>query len=342
MKITNNGNLTHGMKDLSEKACRAYQALRSTLAHLDTKPKLLIKLFDALIKPIALYGCEVWGSFGHKIALNDTKMFSDKLPFEKLHLKFCKQTLQISRRSSNFAARAELGRRPLMYNILYAVIQYRLRLNRLGPDNLTYWALKSQKSLINNSNKSLTFNRFTDPLTTGVDTTLNHTGALTKRKLQTLYNDLFLKTSELLKNKDDTKLSIYAKVKNSPGYEQYLDNTPYRRMITKFRVSDHSLPIERGRYSKPKLTRSERLCTLCHRDVGDEVHALFVCPDPMLTKYRTNYMNKISRITSQINFLSNHDKTLYILSGADASLNSWVGSWLSNINSIFRNSGKGK
>ena len=32
--------------------------------------------------------------------------------------------------------------------------------------------------------------------------------------------------------------------------------------ITKFRVSNHKLPIERGRYDS--LERSERKCSMCH------------------------------------------------------------------------------
>jgi hypothetical protein len=34
-------------------------------------------------------------------------------------------------------------------------------------------------------------------------------------------------------------------------------------IITKFRLSDHILNIERGRYTKPKTKREERYCLFC-------------------------------------------------------------------------------
>ena len=37
----------------------------------------------------------------------------DKLLYEKLHTRFCKFTLNVSKYSSNYACRAELGRYPL-------------------------------------------------------------------------------------------------------------------------------------------------------------------------------------------------------------------------------------
>ena len=46
--------------------------------------------------------------------------------------------------------------------------------------------------------------------------------------------------------------------------------------MTKFRTSNHNLPIETGRWKN--IERADRLCTLCEcEDVGDEYHYLFIC-----------------------------------------------------------------
>ena len=64
LKISNSGSFTAAIKELSSKASRAYQSLRNALFGLDIPPKSYMKLFDILIKPIAL---SIWmrsmGSF---------------------------------------------------------------------------------------------------------------------------------------------------------------------------------------------------------------------------------------------------------------------------------------
>ena len=54
-------------------------------------------------------------------------------------------------------------------------------------------------------------------------------------------------------------------------------NDAKRNVITRWRLSNHKLKVELGRYSVPKIPREERKCTVC--DVlEDEHHAIFVCP----------------------------------------------------------------
>ena len=94
---------------------------------------------------------------------------------------------------------------------------------------------------------------------------------------------------EELKHKLDTKLTIYSTLKTNYAYESYLETYPHYRYIDKFRLSDQFLPIERGRYLKPKLQINERLCTFCHSDVGTEMHALFQCSNTNINDKHMNY-----------------------------------------------------
>jgi hypothetical protein len=50
-----------------------------------------------MVKPILLYGCEIWG-FGNNNVL------------EKVHLKFCKMILNLKTSTPNYMIYGELGR----------------------------------------------------------------------------------------------------------------------------------------------------------------------------------------------------------------------------------------
>jgi hypothetical protein len=65
-----------------------------------------------MIKPIALYGVEIWGlltpaMLKKKLELYD--LFKD-WEYEKLNLKFCKYLLGVNKRSTNIAVLSEFGR----------------------------------------------------------------------------------------------------------------------------------------------------------------------------------------------------------------------------------------
>jgi hypothetical protein len=51
-----------------------------------------------------------------------------------------------------------------------------------------------------------------------------------------------------------------------------------RSMLTKLRISAHSLAIETGRYGTTKIPADQRFCKFCPTNVEDEVHFLFQCP----------------------------------------------------------------
>ena len=86
---------------------------------------------------------------------------------------------------------------------------------------------------------------------------------------------------EHIKNKQiDSKLefysSIYQKTNALPQYLLLQIPKSDRQLITKFRVSDHNLNIERGRYTKPKTARELRLCPNCS-EIETETHFIIEC-----------------------------------------------------------------
>jgi hypothetical protein len=76
-----------------------YEVLRKGRMH-NLSIKCQLNLFDKIVKPILLYGCEIWG-----LGKNDI--------IERVHLKFCKLLLRLKVSTTNFKVYGELGRYPL-------------------------------------------------------------------------------------------------------------------------------------------------------------------------------------------------------------------------------------
>ena len=51
----------------------------------------------------------------------------------------------------------------------------------------------------------------------------------------------------------------------------------FRIVITRWRLSNHRLHVETGRYTKPKTPRKDRVCSLC-MVLEDENHVIYDCP----------------------------------------------------------------
>ena len=78
------------------------------------KPKIktLLHIFDHTVKPVLLYGSEVWGtSMVNKINKEQRVLFnlSKKMKQENVHIKFCKFSLDVGKRTTNIAVLGELG-----------------------------------------------------------------------------------------------------------------------------------------------------------------------------------------------------------------------------------------
>ena len=90
---------------------------------------------------------------------------------------------------------------------------------------------------------------------------------------------------------NSSKLSFYASFKKTYELEKYLTtikDANQKRMFTKFRISNHKLEIEIGRYQN--ITREERICKNCTKPViEDEFHFAFECDN--YTQLRENTPN---------------------------------------------------
>ena len=78
-------------------------------------------------------------------------------------------------------------------------------------------------------------------------------------------------------------------------------NDYYRKIITRWRLSCHTLRIETGRYERPFILRKDRVCTLCNV-LEDEEHVIFVCPAYHIIR---NKYHQLLGINNTIEFILN-------------------------------------
>ena len=91
------------------------------------------------------------------------------------------------------------------------------------------------------------------------------------------------------------KADTYRQFKNRVKFESYfadIKNRKLRVTFTKYRLSDHCLMIEKGRYKRPSVPREERCCPFCSPTVENEVHHLIQCG---AYKNRNELFNMIQR-----------------------------------------------
>ena len=76
----------------------------------------------------------------------------------------------------------------------------------------------------------------------------------------------------------------YRLFKDEFGYSEYLSILPkyYSKILLRFRTRNHKLPIEVGRW--PGISINDRICHLCHNDIGEELHYILTCEHHRIEK----------------------------------------------------------
>ena len=163
--IHNSGTFTVARLTLRQKAMRSLYGLKNTVNKTKLSHRALCTLFDALIKPIMLYGAPVWcptisiirtigkytsrlntGILTHNLIPNLLRNLS-RIDCEKIHLHFLKWSMGTHRKSSNVGIWGESGRYPLIYECINMTLKYLKRLSNPEIENtLVGLAFKEQKA----------------------------------------------------------------------------------------------------------------------------------------------------------------------------------------------------
>ena len=87
-----------------------------------------------------------------------------------------------------------------------------------------------------------------------------------------------------------------------------------RTAITKLRLSNHDLMIEKGRHQG--LEENQRLCPFCNDTVEKEQHFLLNCNN--FDKPRTKFFMKIKEINNNFDNLNDNEKFTFLLADLEA------------------------
>ncbi len=202
----------------------------------------------------------------------------DKTSIEKLQLEIIKNILGVHRSTSNDACRAELGFYPLKIEIQKRCVQFWHHLHQSDPDSVQYKALLANETSAESH-----------PLNTLAHQLVHKTQLLTdyslKPKTITKEIDTNLKDThdESLQIQFDlqNKLQCYSTLNRTTKFANYLLIKPFkeRQILSKYRLNDHDLEIERGRHRQTWSEREQRICRHCDlQQIEDEKHFLMMCP----------------------------------------------------------------
>ena len=236
-------------------------------------PSDVFKLFDSMVKPIAIYRSEIWGY-----------MYSEEI--EKIQTKFCKQYVGLKQKTPDNFALGECGRFPLAVFYMTQTVKYWIKLTQMTNDRCprqcylmlrsltdagkTTWASHIKKLLFEHGfgyawiadsvgNTNVFLNTFTQRI-----------------------KDISLQNWRESIN-SSPKADYYKFFKTHLDVERYLFtdlNYTCRKTLANFRCSGHNLQIERGRHLN--IEREYRFCPAClDRNVyviEDIFHFFMVCP----------------------------------------------------------------
>jgi hypothetical protein len=280
------GSLSPARQNMHDRALKAVFKLKSCTSDSNLPPTLALKLFDQVIKPICLYGSDIWG-----IEDLTTRKYSKpdnfdscfyNMPVESIQLSFCKYALGVSRKATNAAVMGELGRFPLGIDVVANIISFWNHATSKSANHFLAEAVEVSKDL-DSSGKTSWVSFLSNLLNIlGEDSNLNniHPKSIVK-KLKCRFVNHWKHSLQNDPNPSGGKLSTFRTFKTSFGFEQYLSevkNDSHRRSLAKLRCSNHKLAIETGRYTRPLTPRNDRLCQLCHSgEVEDEGHFLLSC-----------------------------------------------------------------
>ena len=222
-----------------------------------------------MVKPILLYGSEIWGT-------------SYKSDIENVQNKFCKWLILTGSKTTNVIAKGECGRYDLCATYMCRPIKYFLKLLKMEGNRLPkqcYNMLNERQNGQNNwctAVKNLLF-------TTGFGSVWINQGVGNeemfmlqfKQRLRDINFQTWLSSIENME-----KCNFYKSIKSELTCEKYLCcNLPTQQIfaIANMRCSTHRLRIEADR--RNNVDRSDRICKICNTgEVETENHFLLRCP----------------------------------------------------------------
>ena len=107
-----------------------YGVLNTFYKYSNCPINFMLKLFDSLVVPIALYNSEVWGPLCFTKNANQVNIFGDVVnsPESRIQYKYLKRILGVGKNTSHWALLSETGSYSLRTRIMTQMLRYWLHL----------------------------------------------------------------------------------------------------------------------------------------------------------------------------------------------------------------------
>ncbi|MEW8544526.1 MAG: hypothetical protein AB2693_13435, partial [Candidatus Thiodiazotropha sp.] len=252
-------------------ANKALFALLKKAQSLQLPYDIQLDLFDKTIKPILLYGAEVWG-------------YGDCTVLERIHLKFLKYIFKLKKSTPSYMIYGELGIFPITIDIHFRLISFWCKLvENLNTDILEpklsslFYSMLYHKQQNNEIQSGWLSN------VKSIVCSLGYSGIWDN---QSINNSKWLIATLKQKLKDQYIQKWYALTNNNTNYRLFKDEFKLSgyfnilpdktcRNFLAFRTRNHRLPVETGRWLSVPL--NDRKCLMCNSDIGDEYHYIMNC-----------------------------------------------------------------
>ena len=271
------GVVSAAVNTLYDKANKAMRPLMGVISRFDIPVKTALTLFHTYISPIALYAVENWAILSEKkiLRFGEETIFIDVVNNKPdiLHRQFLKFLLGTSRSCPNMAVYGEMGEIPLSLKAYRLLLKYWYRVTFMPDDTFV------KKALLENIRLRTKWIRTIEKIIGQLNLsqfpeTINKFGKTLSENLKQKFLNYWAKAI----TESDSRLSFYGQIKQEFKMEPYLNLSDFRlrKTIAKFRCSDHTLEIEKGRHKK--IPRDQRICKVClSNNIETETHFLINC-----------------------------------------------------------------
>ena len=267
--LSRTGTFAKAKKHIAEQANKALFSLLKKIRSLSLPYDIQIDLFDKLVKPILLYGCEIRGSGNIDI-------------LERIQLKFYKFIFNLKTSTPSYMIYGELGITPLYIDVQTRMVSFWSNLienhENCKLSSCIYsavHALHKEKKInsqwINSVSNILCMHGFS-----GVWYQQSFANSIwlqkaIKQKLTDVYIQKWISQIKVT-----SESNCYKIFKTHFGQSKYISTLPRSqcKSLIRFRTRNHKLPVEVGRWKSVPL--NERLCIYCN-ELGDEFHYLMSC-----------------------------------------------------------------
>ena len=223
-------------------------------------------------------------------------------------------------------SRADTGCRPLINMVIKRYISYFQSVSS-RTSNLCYDAFTFESKLLEDAinYEAPNFCKFVENFNLDIESLVSKS----KEKIEEICTgnyDQFWRS----KIRDSGKAFTFNKFKSNITLEAHLTlnlNAKYKTAISRFRLSNHMLMIEKGRHHKPeKIERVDRKCIFCKNEIECEKHFLVNCP--LYTPQRKALEEAIKRTCPRYDHLISDQKIIFIMTNEDAIIIKSLGKYI--------------